>query len=229
MNILLVEDEKDLSNALVHILKKEKYQVEAVYNGEDGLNEGLTNRFDIIILDIMMPKMNGYDVLKHLREKGITTPILLLTALNQTIDKVKGLDLGADDYLPKPFSANELLARIRALLRRKTDVLVTDERKFSDLTLNLSNYVLSCGDKELKISLKESEILAYFISRPNYIVDKDELIIKLWGYGSEVEYNNVEVYVSFLRKKLQYLGTKAVISTIRGVGYKLEEVNVWWN
>ena len=226
MNILLVEDEKDLSNALVHILKKEKYQVEAVYNGEDGLNEGLTNRFDIIILDIMMPKMNGYDVLKHLREKGITTPILLLTALNQTIDKVKGLDLGADDYLPKPFSANELLARIRALLRRKTDVLVTDERKFSDLTLNLSNYVLSCGDKELKISLKESEILAYFISRPNYIVDKDELIIKLWGYGSEVEYNNVEVYVSFLRKKLQYLGTKAVISTIRGVGYKLEEVNV---
>lgn len=223
MNVLLVEDEKSLSDALVHILKKEKYNVDAVYDGQSGYDYGVSGRYDIVLLDIMLPKMNGFDVLARLRKDGITTPILLLTARNQTSDKVRGLDMGADDYLAKPFSTNELLARMRALLRRKTDVIVTNEKTFGDLTLNLSNYELCAGGKSIKITLKESEILQYFLSRPNFVVTKDELIIKLWGYDSDVEYNNIEVYISFLRKKLAFLDARVVISTVRGVGYKMEE------
>ena len=206
-----------------HILKKEKYNVDAVYDGEAGLDYGLSGRYDIILLDIMLPKMNGFNVLAKLREEKIATPIILLTARNQTSDKVKGLDLGADDYLAKPFSTGELLARIRALLRRKTDTIVTNEKSFGDLTLNVSNFELHCKDKKIKVSLKESEILQYFLARPNFVVTKDELIIKLWGYDSDVEYNNIEVYISFLRKKLSFLESNVVISTVRGVGYKLEE------
>ena len=209
MNLLLVEDEKNLSDALVHILKKEKYNVDAVYDGERGLDYAMSGRYDIILLDIMLPKMNGYDVLAKIREEKIATPVILLTARNQTSDKVKGLDLGADDYIAKPFSTSELLARIRALLRRKTDTIVTNEK--------------SCGDKKIKVSLKESEIMQYFLSRPNFVVTKDEMIIKLWGYDSDVEYNNIEVYISFLRKKLAFLESKVSISTVRGVGYKLED------
>ena len=206
-----------------HILKKEKYNVDAVYDGEAGLDYGLSGRYDIILLDIMLPKMNGFNVLAKLREEKIATPIILLTARNQTSDKVKGLDLGADDYLAKPFSTGELLARIRALLRRKTDTIVTNEKSFGDLTLNVSNFELHCKDKKIKVSLKESEILQYFLARPNFVVTKDELIIKLWGYDSDVEYNNIELYISFLRKKLSFLESNVVISTVRGVGYKLEE------
>ena len=166
--------------------------------------------------------MNGYDVLEKLRAEKIATPVLLLTARNQTSDKVKGLDLGADDYLAKPFSTNELMARIRALLRRKTETIITNERSFGDITLNVSNFEMTCGEKKIKVSLKESEIMQYFLSRPNFVVTKDELIIKLWGYDSEVEYNNIEVYISFLRKKLAFLESKVSIGTVRGVGYKLE-------
>ncbi len=222
MNILLVEDEKNLSDALVHILKKEKYTVDAAYDGEQGLEMGLSGRYDVILLDIMMPKMNGYAVLENLRKEGVSTPVLILTAWNLTSEKVKGLDLGADDYLAKPFSTSELLARIRALLRRKTDIINTNELSYGDITLNLSNFELSCGDKKVNVSLKESEILRYFLTRPNFVVTKDELIIKLWGYDSDVEYNNIEVYISFLRKKLSFVGAKTGISTVRGVGYKLE-------
>ncbi len=222
MNILLVEDEKSLSDALIHILKHEKYNADAAYDGQQGLDMALTGRYDVILLDIMLPKMNGYDVLEKLRGEKVTTPVLILTARNQTSEKVKGLDLGADDYLAKPFSTSELLARIRALLRRKTDVINSNEKTFNDITLNLSNFELSCGDKKVKISLKESEILQYFLARPNFVVTKDELIIKLWGYDSEVEYNNIEVYISFIRKKLKFLEAKTTISTYRGVGYMME-------
>lgn len=222
MNILLVEDEVNLVEALTHILKKEKYSVDAVYDGESGLNSGLSNRYDIILLDVMLPKMNGYDVLSRLREEKIATPVLMLTARGQIADKVRGLDLGADDYLAKPFSTSELLARIRALLRRKTEVINENVMSYGDLELNLSGYELVCNDKKIKVSLKESDILQYFLSRPNFVVSKDELIIKLWGYDSEAEYNNIEVYISFLRNKLRFLNSKVIISTVRGAGYKLE-------
>lgn len=223
MNILLVEDEVNLVDALTHILKKEKYSVDAAYDGESGLAYALSGRYDVILLDVMLPKMNGFDVLKRLREEKLSAPVLMLTARGQVADKVRGLDLGADDYLAKPFSTPELLARIRALSRRRANVLNDNVKKFGDIEYNVSSFELCCGDKKVKVALKESEILQYFLDRPKFVVSKDELIVKLWGYDSEAEYNNVEVYISFLRKKLQFLGSKVSITTVRGVGYKLEE------
>ncbi|HHU43460.1 MAG: response regulator transcription factor [Bacillota bacterium] len=221
MKLLLIEDEKNLSEALQHIFKKEKYSVDAVYDGESGLDYGLSGIYDVIILDLMLPKKSGMDVLKQLRENGITTPILILTAKGSISDKVEGLDSGADDYLAKPFSTPELLARVRALLRRKTESINEDILSYGDIELNLSSYELVCGEKSVKVSLKECEIMRYLLQRPKFVVTKDELIIKLWGYDSEAEYNNIEVYISFLRKKLQFLETKTEIVTVRGAGYKL--------
>lgn len=222
MNVLLIEDELELSAGLVHLLKKAKFNVDAVYDGESGYNYGLSDRYDVIVLDLMLPKLNGFEVLRKLRAENVATPILILSALGQTSDKVRGLDLGADDYLSKPFQPEELLARVRALLRRKTEVINQDVTKFGDIEFNASSYELICNGKKIKVSLKESEILAYFLSRPNFVVTKDELIIKIWGYDSEAEYNNIEVYISFLRKKLVFLGSTVNIATVRGAGYKLE-------
>ncbi|MCR4661522.1 MAG: response regulator transcription factor [Clostridia bacterium] len=221
MNVLLIEDEVNLSEALCHLLKKENYSVDAAFDGQDGLEKGLSGRYDIILLDIMLPKKNGYDVLKELREAKVSTPVILLTAKNQISDKIKGLDLGADDYVSKPFSASELMARMRALLRRKTDKLATNELEYGGLTLNLSSYELSSKDKKIKITLKEGQILELLMANPNHVITKDDLIIKIWGYESDAEYNNIEVYISFLRKKIEYLKTSVVIETVRGLGYKL--------
>jgi len=221
MKLLLIEDERNLSDALVHILKKEKYQVDAAYDGEDGYDMASTGIYDVIILDLMLPKMDGIEVLKSLREAQVATPVLVLSALNTTVDKVKGLDAGADDYLAKPFLPEELLARIRALLRRKTDSINEDILTYGDITLNISSYELSKGAKSVKVSLKECEIMKYLLSRPKVVVTKDELIIKIWGYDSDAEYNNIEVYISFLRKKLSFIGAKTEITTVRGVGYRL--------
>lgn len=222
MNILLIEDEVALSDGIVHLLKKNKFNVDAVYDGEEGYLSGLSDRYDVIVLDIMLPKMNGFEVLRKLREEKVTTPIIVLSALGQTQDKVRGLDLGADDYLAKPFQTEELIARIKALLRRKTEVINENILTIGDLSFNASSYELICNNKSIKVSLKESEILMYFLARPNFVVTKDELIIKVWGYDSDAEYNNIEVYISFLRKKLQFIGSSVSISTVRGAGYKLE-------
>jgi DNA-binding response OmpR family regulator len=222
MNILLIEDEVELSDGIVHLLKKSKFNVDAVYDGEEGYLSGLSDRYDVIVLDIMLPKMNGFEVLRKLREEKVTTPIIVLSALGQTGDKVRGLDLGADDYLAKPFQMEELIARIKALLRRKTEVINENILTIGDLSFNASSYELICNKKSIKVSLKESEILMYFLARPNFVVTKDELIIKVWGYDSDAEYNNIEVYISFLRKKLQFIGSSVSISTVRGAGYKLE-------
>lgn len=223
MKLLLVEDEKQLSEALTQILKRNKYLVDAVYDGEAGLDYALTGVYDVIILDIMLPKLNGLELLKNVRSENISTPIILLTAKGEVSDKVKGLDYGADDYLSKPFSPDELLARLRALCRRKGEVINDDILRFVDFSLNLSTYILEGESSSVRLALKECEMLKYFLYRPGRIVSKDDLIMKLWGFESDVEHNNIEVYISFLRKKLAFVGSKAKISTIRGAGYKLEE------
>lgn len=222
MKLLLVEDEKQLSEALTQILKKNKYLVDAVYNGEDGLDYALTGIYDLIILDIMLPKLNGLEVLRRLRESNISSPVLLLTAKGEISDKVRGLDFGADDYLAKPFEPEELLARLRALCRRKGEIINDDILRFYDISLNLSTYILESKSSNVRLTLKEMEILKYFLLRPERVVNKEDLITKVWGFESEVENNNIEVYISFIRKKLQYVGSEVKISTIRGVGYKLE-------
>lgn len=223
MKLLLVEDEKQLSEALSQILINNKYSVDAVYDGENGLEYALTDIYDLIILDIMLPKLNGLEILRKLRKENISTPVLLLTAKDSVDDKVTGLDLGADDYLPKPFDPKELLARLRAISRRKGEVINDNLLTFGDITLNLSNYDLSCKDNTITLTQKEFEILNYFMQRPRNIVSKDDLITKLWGFDSDVEYNNIEVYISFLRKKLIFINSSVKITTIRRAGYKLEE------
>lgn len=223
MKLLLVEDEIQLAEALKEILGKNKYIVDSVYDGEAGLDYGLTGIYDLIILDIMLPKVNGLEILKELRANNVSTPILLLTAKGEIQDKVKGLDYGADDYLVKPFSHEELLARLRALSRRKSEVINDNVLHYSDFSLNMCTYELECHSDSVRLTSKEFEILKYFMERPILIVTKDDLITKVWGYDSDAEYNNIEVYISFLRKKLSYIGSKAKISTLRGIGYKLEE------
>lgn len=223
MKLLLVEDEKQLSEALSQILINNKYSVDAVYDGENGLEYALTDIYDAIILDIMLPKLNGLEVLKKLRKENISTPVLLLTAKDSVDDKVTGLDLGADDYLPKPFDPKELLARIRAISRRKGELINDDLLHYGDINLNISNYDLSCKDSSVTLTQKEFEILNYFMQRPKNIVSKDDLITKLWGFDSDVEYNNIEVYISFIRKKLTFINSSVKITTIRRAGYKLEE------
>ena len=202
MKLLLVEDEKQLSEALQQILIKNKYSVDAVYNGDEGLDYALTDVYDVIILDIMLPKLNGIEILKMIRKRKISTPVILLTAKGSVEDRILGLDSGADDYLPKPFSPDELLARLRALTRRNGDFINENILEFSDIKLNLSTYDMEVNDNSITLTQKEFEILKYFMQRPKLVVSKDDLITKLWGFDSDIEHNNIEVYISFLRKKL---------------------------
>lgn len=221
MRILIVEDEIPLAEALTQLLRKQNYTVDSVYNGEDGLDYAMSSIYDVIVLDLMLPKMNGLDVIKNMRSQGGETPVIMLTAKGEISDKVRGLDSGADDYLAKPFNTEELLARIRALGRRRGEVVVPDAMEYGDIALDTRNLSLSCGGAEVKLTLKETELLEYLIANHNSVLSKDMIIEKLWGFDSEAEANHVEVYISFLRKKLKYVGSKAVINTIRGVGYSL--------
>ena len=222
MRILLIEDELHLAEALLQILRRNNYTVDAAYDGEAGLDNALSAIYDLILLDIMLPKMDGLTVLKALRAEGIATPVLLLTAKGEISDRVKGLDSGADDYLPKPFATEELLARIRAMSRRKGEVLSDNTLKLGDIALNTSNLKLSSAQKEVKLTLKESELLAFLILNKNIAVSKELIIEKLWGFEADIEHNHVEVYISFLRKKLSFLNSNVSITTVRGVGYSLE-------
>lgn len=222
MRILIVEDELHLAEALTQILKKNHYSVDAVHDGASGLDYALSGIYDLILLDIMMPEMDGISVLRELRKQGVSTPVILLTAKGEVSDKIAGLDDGADDYVAKPFSSGELLARIRAALRRKGEVVQENGLKFGDIGLNTATLKLSAGGKEIKLNLKESELLELLIARKQGVTSKEQIIEKLWGFDSEAEHNNVEVYVSFLRKKLSFLNSAVRIATIRGVGYVLE-------
>lgn len=222
MRILLVEDELPLAEALTQILKKHNYTVDTVNDGESGLDNALSDIYDLILLDIMLPKLDGLSIVRQLRKEGISTPVLMLTAKGEISDKVVGLDSGADDYLPKPFATEELLARIRAISRRKGEVLTDNTLKFGDIELDPSTLRLSKGDKEVKLILKESELLGFLIARKGATTSKEMIIEKLWGFDSDVEHNHVEVYISFLRKKLNFLNSGVIINTVRGVGYVLE-------
>lgn len=224
MRILLVEDEHGLADSLSLVLKKENYIVDNCYDGNCGLNEALTNIYDAIILDIMLPQMNGFEILEKLRHAGNSTPVLILTAKCEIPDKVKGFDIGADDYLTKPFNIEELLARLRALCRRQGELLM-DVLTFSDLELYPSKGKIVCtsNDKSVQLSQKELQILEYFLINKDQIVTKEQLTLKIWGYDDKSEYNNVEVYLSFTRKKIAFIGAKVKIKAIRGIGYQLEE------
>ena len=200
MRLLLVEDEKQLSEALKHILMKNKYTVDAVYNGDDGLDYALTGVYYVIILDIMLPKLNGLEILKMIRKRKISTPVILLTAKGSVEDRILGLDLGADDYLPKPFAPEELLARLRAITRRNSELINDNILEFADIKLNLSTYEMESNDTNITLTQKEFDILKYFMQRPKLVVSKDDLITKLWGFDADIDHNNIEVYISFLRK-----------------------------
>lgn len=221
MNVLVVEDEKNLADAICHILAEAGYNAEAVYDGRAGLISAESGLYDAMVLDVMLPKMDGFEVVHELRRKQVSIPVLLLTARTATNDKVSGLDAGADDYMTKPFEAPELLARLRALTRRQGDV-VLDEMSFADLTLDLSTHDLSCGEKTVHLSGKEFEVLRMLMGATSRVVSKQDLLTRVWGTDGEGSENSVEAYVSFLRKKLTHLGSKVQITTLRMLGYRLE-------
>lgn len=223
MRVLIIEDNKRLCDTLKELLERNKYAVDVAYDGEDGYDWASSDIYDVIVLDVMMPKMDGYGVVKAIREDGINTPVLMLTARSETSDKVQGLNLGADYYLTKPFESEELLACINAVSRRKGEVL-PEVLEFGDIRLGVSDYTLYCGEKSVRLCRKEFEIMHLFLVNKNMAISKETLLIKVWGTESGAEDNNVEVYISFLRKKLGFIKSKVTIKTIRKLGYCLEDV-----
>ena len=227
MRVLLAEDEKRMAAALVVLLKQEKYDVDHVSDGEAALVALESGVYDIAVLDVMMPEMNGFDVARNTRHKGVKTPILMLTAKSQLDDKVEGLDSGADDYLTKPFQTKELLARIRALGRRSA-CFQDGSLRYGDLSLDTSTATLTCTStgQSVRLSEKELRILEYMFSNQGQIMTREQLAVKIWGFDNEAEYNNVEVYMSFTRKKLAFVGSRVEIKAVRGLGYELREKDV---
>ena len=221
MQVLIVEDDIRLAQALGQILEENHYQVDLVHDGDQGLAYAESGSYDVIILDVMLPRKSGLEVVAELRRANVDTPVLMLTARTTIQDKITGLDSGADDYMTKPFSPAELLAHLRALTRRQGQV-VFEKIDFGDISLNLESHDLSCGSKSINLSYKEFSIANILISSKGQIVSKDTLISKVWGVESSAVDNNVEAYISFLRKKLKFLGSNTQIETVRKVGYRLE-------
>ncbi|CCV64682.1 Two-component regulator, signal transduction response regulator, receiver domain (CheY-like) [Alteracholeplasma palmae J233] len=225
MNILLIEDEKKLALALVEALSKHNYIVDMAFNGKAGLEEALSIQYDLIILDMMLPELDGIDVLKSLRENNNNTPVLVLTAKSTVSDKVIGLNAGADDYLTKPFSFQELLARIKVLLRRP-QTIVSNIYDFNGLSLNSDTCILSYQNESVLLPAKEFHLMSLFFKNIDTYLSKDEILNRIWGYDTEVGYNTIEVYISFLRKKMSALNAPITIKAFRNIGYKLELTNV---
>ena len=223
MKILVIEDEYSLADAIRETLEKEHFEVTIAQNGLDGEDEALTNLYDLILLDIMLPKKNGFEILKSLKENMIKAPIIILTAKGELDDKLNGLENGADDYITKPFHMKELIARVKIILKRSTNIEDTNILTYSDLILDLRAGKLKCHDNEVTINGKELNLIELLLINKEQIIDKELLTEKIWGYDSDAEYNSVEVYVSFLRKKIALLGSNVKISTVRGIGYKLED------
>jgi DNA-binding response OmpR family regulator len=220
MRILIIEDEKRLANALKELLTDEKYLVDAVLDGKEGYEYALTGIYDLVVLDLMLPSMDGFEIARNLREKKVDTPILILTARDLVEDKVRGLDCGADDYMTKPFATEEFLARVRAITRRKGEVIL-DYLTFKDLSLDLERRQIICGEKSVHLNYKEFEILKLLMTNESMVFSKNDIIVKIWGYESDATDNNVEAYISFIRKKINYIGSTVEIETIRKVGYRI--------
>lgn len=225
MKILIIEDEYSLADAIAETLKKENFTTNIVTNGEEGENEALSDVYDLILLDVMLPNKDGFEILNSLRKEKIDTPVIMLTAKSEMCDKLNGLENGADDYITKPFHMRELIARIKVVLKRKANIENTNLLEYSDLKLDLNSGKMSSNNTEIPINGKELDLLEILLLNKNQIVNRETLANKIWGYNSEAEYNNVEVYVSFLRKKLKLIKSKVKIKAVRGIGYKMEEEN----
>ena len=223
MKILIIEDEYSLADAIAETLQKENYTTKIITNGEDGEDEALTGIYDLILLDVMLPKKDGFEILKNLKNQKINTPIIMITAKSEITDKLKGLENGVDDYITKPFHMRELIARIKIVLKRNSNMSDDNILEYSDLKLYLSTGIMSSNGSEISINGKELDLLEILLSNRNQIVSKEVLINKIWGYDSNAEYNYVEVYASLLRKKLKILKSKVKIKAVRGMGYKVEE------
>lgn len=223
MRILLAEDEKSLSKAIITILQKNNYSADAVFNGIDTLEYLETGNYDALILDIMMPKMDGMTVLKKIREKGNLIPVLILSAKSEVDDKVQGLDTGANDYLTKPFAGKELLARIRAMTRVKS-VQPSSQLTTGNVTLDRSNFQLSSPSGSFRLANKEFQMIEMLMSNPEQLIATERFMERIWGYDSEAEINVVWVYISYLRKKLNALNANVQIRATRNAGYSLEEI-----
>ncbi len=221
MRLLIAEDEKDLAEALEVFFEKNQFSVDAVFNGQDAYDYAASGDYDAIILDVMMPKRNGIEVLRQLRAEGLKTPIMMLTAKGEKDDRITGFDAGADDYLPKPFAPDELLSRVRAMMRRfdsyKPAILV-----YEDISLDCNSGILCCGKSEARLSGREFQVMELFMRSPKVVFSAEKIMERVWGWDSDAEINVVWVHISNLRKKLKSLGSAASIYANRGLGYTLE-------
>ena len=224
MKILIVEDEKGLREALIHTLTGEGYLADGAADGSEGYTMICTGLYDLVLLDIMLPVYDGLEVLRRIRAQSIDVPVILLTARSTVADKVGGMDLGADDYLTKPFAMQELLARIRMVSRRGAGSSPDHRLKYGDLILDTQNYMLSTqgGSRSVRLGAKEYQLMEYLLRNPNQILSREQITLRVWGYDTDAEYNNVDVYISFLRKKLKFVQSETKIGSVRGVGYELE-------
>lgn len=221
MRVLIAEDERALADVLEHIIRRAGHQAETVYNGREGLNYALDGNYDVIVLDVMLPDIDGFEIVRSLREHGVHTPVLMLTARTAVADKVTGLNAGADDYMTKPFDNEEFLARLNALHRRTGDV-VLNKITFSDVTLDLNSACLCTETDSVQLSKKEFDLARLLLSHPRQTLSVDSILSNIWGMESDVTDNNVMAYVSFLRKKLKYLNSDVTIRNIPRIGYRME-------
>ena len=222
MRVLIVEDEVRLAETLRDLLELEHYAADISHDGESGLDNALSDIYDLVILDVMLPKKDGFSILRKLRQAGKTVPVLMLSARSELSDRVEGLDCGADYYLTKPFEPKELLACVRMLTRRQPEQRASNALEYGDLRLEKTSFTLSCGERSVRLSRKEFDMMEMLMLNQKLVITKEKLLLKVWGYESDAEDNNVEVYISFLRKKLDHLHTQVKIRTIRMVGYCLE-------
>jgi DNA-binding response OmpR family regulator len=224
LKILIVEDEEGLREALIRTLTGEGYLADGAADGDEGYQMICTRLYDLVLLDIMLPVYDGLEVLRRIRKQGFDVPVIMLTARSTLEDKVQGIDLVADDYLTKPFAMPELLARIRMVTRRVTGSVADNRLRFGDLVLDTQSYTLECSGKarSVRLGAKEYQLMEYLIRNANQVLSREQITQRVWGYDADAEYNNVDVYVSFLRKKIKFVQSEARISSVRGIGYELE-------